>query len=185
MHRTLWKIAKTSTSTGYCWTHLPTSLEVTTNIIHPSPVIVIASAIKKASFLPFVSEMRFMTIRPVNDPMGKQAWMMALAHSRSQKRPIDDVIVKLSTTECHIKVYLACIWRCRDMLRFLLWFSRWCSSSGIRAPYKGRVSWEKRTSWRSKRLPTTPIASSGTCVSYQPVLELLWALPCLPLWRYI
>lgn len=42
---------------------------------------------------PFVSEIRFMTISPANDPNEKTDWMVSLAHSKSQYKPSSDVIV--------------------------------------------------------------------------------------------
>lgn len=63
-------------------------------MIHPSPEIVIDNAIKKAYFLPLVSEMRLTTMSPTKEPIGKQDWMNVLAHSKSQYNPIEVVMVK-------------------------------------------------------------------------------------------
>jgi len=48
------------------------------------PTTVTVSEIKKACLLPLVSEIKFITIRPVKEPTGKHAWMMTRAHYKSQ-----------------------------------------------------------------------------------------------------
>ncbi len=48
---------------------------------------------------PLMSEIKFITIRPVNEPIGKNAWISTRAQPRSQYKPIDDVIVNWSTLD--------------------------------------------------------------------------------------
>lgn len=52
---------------------------------------------KMAVRRPFVSEIKFMIIKPANEPIGNIDWIVNLAHCISQYNPKSDVIVKLST----------------------------------------------------------------------------------------
>ena len=153
--------------------HQLTKLKIFYNI-HPRPVIVIDSAIKKAYFLPFVSEIKFMTMRPVNEPIGKQAWMIVLAHSISQKRPMEEVIVKPSTEKVIEKSYLACILRCPYKHQFTWRYHLPCHCNETTVPCTKKVNSRRRTSWRSRRWPTNPTTVSGTCVSCLLTIKLIW-----------
>ena len=146
--------------------------------------MVIDRAIKNASFLPLVSEIKFTTISPVKDPIGKQDWMNVLAHSRSQYRPIDVVIVKSSAIKLYKKTYLACTYQSPYMRQSPSLYHHLDQSSGTMATCTERVSSGRRTSWRPRRWPEGPATVFGTCVHCLLTTGLIWVW-LLTYWGYV
>lgn len=49
-------------------------------VLHRAPITVSPSEMIVDSLLPFVSEIRFMTMSPAKDPIEKIDWIISLAH---------------------------------------------------------------------------------------------------------